>query len=81
MANSDDKKQLRCSFCGKSQDKVQRMIAGPGVCICNECVDLCQAVLEDEPAAAQRRPAAEEVELAIPKIGRASCRERVCSIV
>ena len=69
MANSDDKKQLRCSFCGKSQDKVQRMIAGPGVCICNECVDLCQAVLEDEPAAAQRRPAAEEVELAIPKPG------------
>ena len=40
MATNDDKKQLRCSFCGKSQSMVQRMIAGPGVCICNECIEL-----------------------------------------
>lgn len=47
----EDKKQLRCSFCGKGQDAVQKMIAGPGVCICNECVDLCVGVLsQDRPA-------------------------------
>ena len=65
MAN-DDKKQLRCSFCGKSQDNVQRMIAGPGVCICNECIDLCQAVLDGEPAP-ERKPVREEVEITIPR--------------
>ena len=54
MAN-DDRKQLRCSFCGKPQDKVERLIAGPGVCICNECVELCQSVLdEEEPDVPQR---------------------------
>ncbi len=69
MPNNEDKKQLRCSFCGKPQEKVQRMIAGPGVCICNECVELCQAVLDDEPTVAQRRPVQEEIEITIPKPG------------
>lgn len=41
-------KMLRCSFCGKYQDEVERMIAGPGVYICNECVELCQSVLDEE---------------------------------
>ena len=44
----EDNKPLRCSFCGKPQDQVSRMIAGPGVCICNECIDLCVSVLEEE---------------------------------
>jgi len=66
---NDEKKQLRCSFCGKPQEKVQRMIAGPGVCICNECVELCQAVLDDEPALPQRRANQEEAEISIPKPG------------
>ena len=48
MARIDDPRELRCSFCGKTQSQVQRMIAGPGVCICNECVDLCQSVLDDD---------------------------------
>ncbi len=70
MANNEDnRKQLRCSFCGKPQDRVQRMIAGPGVCICNECVELCQAVLDDEPAASQRRPVREEIDISIPRPG------------
>jgi ATP-dependent Clp protease ATP-binding subunit ClpX len=69
MANNDDKKQLRCSFCGKPQDKVQRMIAGPGVCICNECVELCQAVLDGEPSVSQRKPVQEEIDISIPKPG------------
>ncbi len=46
--NTDDYKNLRCSFCGKLQDQVSRMIAGPGVCICNECIELCQIALSEE---------------------------------
>lgn len=46
MAKNDDR-HLYCSFCGKSQDKVNRLIAGQGVYICNECVQLCMSVLED----------------------------------
>ncbi|MCI8650302.1 MAG: ATP-dependent Clp protease ATP-binding subunit ClpX [Anaerotruncus sp.] len=61
MAKMDDQRELRCSFCGKSQSQVQRLIAGPGVCICNECVDLCQTVLDDDlpnnrPQQQQQRP-------------------------
>lgn len=48
MARNDDQRELRCSFCGKPQNQVQRLIAGPGVCICNECVELCLSVLEDD---------------------------------
>ena len=48
MARMEDQRELRCSFCGKMQAQVQRLIAGPGVCICNECVELCQSVLDDD---------------------------------
>lgn len=47
MAKIDDK-QLRCSFCGKPQDQVRRLIAGPNVYICNECIELCQEIIEEE---------------------------------
>ncbi len=47
MAKNDDK-QLRCSFCGKPQDQVKRLIAGPNVYICNECIELCQEIIEEE---------------------------------
>ncbi|MBT9546989.1 MAG: ATP-dependent protease ATP-binding subunit ClpX [Candidatus Sericytochromatia bacterium] len=40
--------QPKCSFCGKSQDQVRKLIAAPGVYICNECVDLCNEILEEE---------------------------------
>lgn len=43
-----DEKQLRCSFCGKPQDQVRRLIAGPNVYICNECIELCQEIIEEE---------------------------------
>ena len=46
--NGEDKKQLRCSFCGKTEDRVKRLIEGPGVYICNECVELCFEIFEDE---------------------------------
>lgn len=45
---SEEKKPVRCSFCGKREDEVERMIAGPSACICNECVSLCMSILNDE---------------------------------
>lgn len=47
MANNKEK-EIRCSFCGKSQDGVDRIIAGPGVYICNECVKVCSNIIEDD---------------------------------
>ena len=47
MPNKDDHK-MRCSFCGKPQDMVYKLITGPGVCICDECVELCNSILYDE---------------------------------
>ena len=48
MAKYEDKKQLKCSFCGKNQDQVKRLIAGPGVYICDECIELCSDIIADE---------------------------------
>ncbi len=48
MPNNTDIRQLRCSFCGKTEDQVKKLIEGPGVYICNECVDLCFEIFEDE---------------------------------
>jgi len=48
MAKYDEKKQLKCSFCGKAQEQVKRLIAGPGVYICDECIDLCSEIISDE---------------------------------
>lgn len=48
MAKYEDKKQLKCSFCGKSQEQVKRLIAGPGVYICDECIELCSEIIEEE---------------------------------
>ena len=53
--NNDDYKTLRCSFCGKLQDQVSRMITGRGVCICNECIELCQSVLLEENEVGTRK--------------------------
>lgn len=64
MANKfDDKKQLRCSFCHKTQDQVRKLIAGPNVYICDECIELCSEIIEEE-----FQDYVEEVELAnVPK--------------
>ena len=48
MAKYDEKGSVKCSFCGKSQDEVHRVIAGPGVYICSECIELCREILEDD---------------------------------
>ncbi len=44
----DDSANLRCSFCGKPQSQVKRLVAGPGVYICNECIDLCSEIIDEE---------------------------------
>jgi ATP-dependent Clp protease ATP-binding subunit ClpX len=44
----DDKGQLKCSFCGKLQDQVKKLVAGPGVYICDECIELCNEIIEEE---------------------------------
>lgn len=48
MAVKDDKKNVRCSFCNKSQEQVRKIIAGPDVYICDECVDICAEIMEEE---------------------------------
>ena len=45
---SDTGEQLLCSFCGKTQRQVRKLIAGPGVYICDECIDLCTEIIEEE---------------------------------
>ena len=47
MTKNDDKRAIRCSFCGKHQDQVTKIIAGPGAYICNECVHLCMEILDN----------------------------------
>ncbi|WP_326716753.1 ATP-dependent Clp protease ATP-binding subunit ClpX [Vagococcus jeotgali] len=46
--NINDGSEVRCSFCGKSQDEVKKLVAGPGVYICNECIDLCKEIIDEE---------------------------------
>ncbi len=48
MSKIDEKKQPKCSFCGKTQEQVRRLIAGPTVFICDECIELCSEIIEEE---------------------------------
>ena len=50
MARDGDNKEktIRCSFCNKAQSEVKTLIAGPGVYICDECIDLCRSIVEEE---------------------------------
>ena len=45
---TEDMNKLRCSFCGKTQDQVKKLIAGPNVYICDECIDLCADIIDEE---------------------------------
>lgn len=60
----DDEKLLYCSFCGKSQHEVRKLIAGPSVYVCDECVELCNDIIRDE---LQEEVVGEEAELPKPK--------------
>ena len=56
MANNEElNREICCSFCGKAQDEARRLIAGPGVYICDECIELCMSILEDEANLSQRK--------------------------
>lgn len=48
MSKNEERKQYKCSFCGKTEDEVTQLISGPGVFICNECVNLCNGIIEGE---------------------------------
>lgn len=68
MAKTTDNRILRCSFCGKMQDQVGRMVAGPGVCICDECITLCQSVLmQEEPYPNRKTPKHSGDFVSVPK--------------
>ena len=45
---SDERDTVKCSFCGKSQNQVKKLVAGPGVYICNECIELCAEIVEED---------------------------------
>ena len=45
---NNNTRSVKCSFCGKSQENVKKIIAGPGVYICDECINVCQEIIEDE---------------------------------
>lgn len=64
MSNGDENELLTCSFCGKSQRQVKKLIAGPGVYICDECIDLCNDIILEE---LEQVPDDSEAELAKPK--------------
>lgn len=61
----DDNKQLRCSFCGKPQSQVRRLVAGPGVYICDECVEMCMDIVAD--AIKETETATESIKYELPK--------------
>lgn len=51
---SNSKEKLHCSFCGKAQDEVRRLVAGPGVYICDECISLCNEIIAEEPVSTDK---------------------------
>lgn len=69
MPKDDDRKdrQVLCSFCHKRQEEVQKLIAGQGVFICNECVELCQAIIEEEFDKGRRPARVEDSYKNLPK--------------
>ena len=68
MTKYDENRELKCSFCGKPQSQVKRLISGSGVYICNECVGLCQDIIADEErASAKHAPQGSSYRLPKPK--------------
>lgn len=83
MSNHDDSR-LKCSFCGKTQDQVKKLIAGPEVYICDECVELCNEILDEEffegkekDAKAEKTPEAEEKPIPKPAEIKANLDEHI----
>ena len=59
MAKFPEGELLKCSFCGKTQKQVKKLIAGPGVYICDECIDLCNEIIEEELSEPTETPTGE----------------------
>jgi ATP-dependent Clp protease ATP-binding subunit ClpX len=66
MSKYDGNKQLKCSFCGRPQEQVRRLIAGPGVYICDDCIELCRDIIEEEFAEAVETSVKEKYRLPKP---------------
>ena len=66
MSKYDENKQLKCSFCGKAQSQVNRLVAGPGVYICDECIQVCQEILK-ENYPEEQTTSADEKPMRLPK--------------
>ena len=66
MSKYDENKQLKCSFCGKPQSQVNRLVAGPGVYICDECIQVCQEILK-ENYPEEQTTSADEKPMRLPK--------------
>src|ERR1700759_2444351 len=64
---SNSEKLLYCSFCGKSQHEVKKLIAGPSVFICDECIDLCNEIIRDEAAGAAEEAGLTKSDLPSPQ--------------
>lgn len=60
MSTNTNDKQIRCSFCGKTQDEVSRLVEGPGVYICDRCVEFCSSLIFDEPLPQRNKKADKE---------------------
>ncbi|MDR7548396.1 MAG: ATP-dependent Clp protease ATP-binding subunit ClpX [Armatimonadota bacterium] len=56
LRGGDERDRMKCSFCGKPQEQVRKLVAGPGVYICDECIELCNEIVEEELAADEPRP-------------------------
>ena len=70
----DEDKLLYCSFCGKNQNEVRKLIAGPSVYICNECIDLCNDIIKEEISETSEE---EEEHFPVPKEIKESLDEYV----
>ena len=67
MPNDRDN-EIRCSFCGKTQDEVTRLVEGPGVYICDNCIEFCNALLsDDEEGLPKKRKKKQEQDFVLPK--------------
>ena len=67
MAYDDESKGLSCSFCGKRESQVRRLIAGRGVFICDECIEYCKEMLDDEKKRIAEEAKAVALQEALPK--------------
>lgn len=61
MAKFEDRRPIKCSFCGKAQEQVKRLVAGPGVYICDECITLCSEIIGEEAEELENLPELDEV--------------------